>query len=70
VDFHLRNDPNGRNKAILQSSVGVRLTISSGFGDFSVSSLVNLFLKRENNRFYTSWSSNLIYLNNRSNREL
>ena len=43
VDFHLRNDANGVNRKIFDDSLGIRLTISSGYGDLSVASLVGLY---------------------------
>lgn len=41
MDYHLRNDKEGIFKEkIKHDSIGIRMTISSGFGDLGVASLV------------------------------
>lgn len=51
VDHHLRNDPDRSKRQILRDNVCIRLTISSGFGDYSVASLVANALLRGKSQF-------------------
>ena len=48
VNYHLENDADGSNKKVFNDSLAIRLTISSGYGDFGVASLVSISLFREN----------------------
>jgi branched-subunit amino acid aminotransferase/4-amino-4-deoxychorismate lyase len=58
VDYHLRNDLEGVNRKVFEDSLAVRITISSGCGDFSVASLVLPILVRANSLSCILSSSN------------
>lgn len=62
VDHHLRKDQTKKTSdLVLHDSLGIRMTISSGFGDLSVASLVIIVTPRTNSQFFTSSSSSLIF---------
>ena len=70
VDYHLKNDKDGKNRRIFDDSLTIRITISSGYGDFGVASLVDFESFREKNLFSILLSFSPISQKEKSTLEL